>query len=302
MAVDAMLEELALHRFDEMQVDLDPFTAWDGNRIGDKRHAVAVMPRVGADFLNHGRTNAQDAFVKEDNAPMLPVGLLAAEDVDEDRIVGSENAAGEHHRELECDGEVLSMPYELGGRPRRRLIGALFGRSSPHRCLPLPSEGANGRAKKIRESIAFGAKAGKVAMRYVFSVLGVLMLLAAAVQYNDPDGPLWTVYYGVPAIWCGLAALRPEWVASSSGRALLGASVVAALALTIWYWPSVPDFWREPVWRMGLPDPEAARIAEEAREGIGMMIATAVLLIVAGWTFFARGGASDRSGRKSAPA
>jgi hypothetical protein len=148
MAVDAMLEELALHRFDEVQVDLDPFTAWDGNRIGDERHAVAVMPRVGADFLNHAWTNAQDTFVKEDNAPMLPVGLLAAEDVDKDRIVGSEKAAGEHHREFECDGEVLTMPYGLGGSPRRRLIGALFGRSSPHRSLPRGFLGARVKGRE----------------------------------------------------------------------------------------------------------------------------------------------------------
>ena len=52
-------------------------------------------------------------------------------------------------------------------------------------------------------------------MRYVFSVLALLMLLAVAVQYNDPDGPLWMVYYGVPAVWCALAAFRPQLVAGT---------------------------------------------------------------------------------------
>jgi hypothetical protein len=36
------------------------------------------------------------------------------------------------------------------------------------------------------------------------------MLLFVAVQYNDPDGPLWMVLYGVPAIWAGLAWMRPQ--------------------------------------------------------------------------------------------
>jgi len=139
-------------------------------------------------------------------------------------------------------------------------------------------------------------------MRYVFSVLAVLMLLAAAMQYNDPDGPLWMAYYGVPAIWCGMAAFRPKWVASSSGRAFLGVSVVAALGLTIWYWPPVSGFWHEPVWRMGMTNPEAARIAEQTREGMGMMIAAAVLLVVAGWAFLGHGGISKRSERRGMPA
>jgi hypothetical protein len=138
-------------------------------------------------------------------------------------------------------------------------------------------------------------------MRYVFSVLGVLMLLAAAVQYNDPDGPLWAVYYGVPAIWCALAAFRPGLMAGVGGRALLGASVIAGLALTYWYWPTAVGFWHEEVWRMGMTDLEAARIAEESREGMGMMIATSVLLVVAVWTFLGRN-AARRADRSSMPA
>jgi hypothetical protein len=122
-------------------------------------------------------------------------------------------------------------------------------------------------------------------MRYVFSVLAVLMVLATLVQYNDPDGPLWMVYYGVPAIWCGLAAFRPAIFTSGTARALLVASVVAAVALTIWYWPPVAGFWHEQVWEMGKVDPQAAAIAEQSREGMGMMIAAVVLVAVALWAF-----------------
>jgi hypothetical protein len=137
-------------------------------------------------------------------------------------------------------------------------------------------------------------------MRYVFAIIAVLMLLAAIVQYNDPDGPLWMVYYGVPAIWCGLAAFRPGLVIGSAGRALLGVSLAAALGLTAWYWPPVSGFWHETVWRMGMADPEAARLAEQAREGMGMMIVAAVLLAVAGWVFLGRASA-NRSGARDQP-
>ena len=125
-------------------------------------------------------------------------------------------------------------------------------------------------------------------MRYLFYVLAVLMFLAAAVQYNDPDGPLWMVYYGVPMIWCALAAVRPALFENSAVRGLLAVSVVAAIALTIGYWPTAAGFWHEQVWRMGMTEPEAARIAEESREGMGMMIATAVLLVVAIWSLLRR--------------
>ena len=120
-------------------------------------------------------------------------------------------------------------------------------------------------------------------MRYVFSVLTVLMLLAVAVQYNDPDGPLWMVYYGVPAAWCLLAAFKPPLFASTPVRVLLSASAAVWLVLTIVYWPPVSGFWHEQVWEMGKTDVQAAAIAEQAREGMGLMIATAVLIAVTLW-------------------
>jgi hypothetical protein len=131
-------------------------------------------------------------------------------------------------------------------------------------------------------------------MRYVFSVLGVLMILAVAVQYNDPDGPLWMVYYGVPAIWCGLAALRPDFFAKGPVRALLAASMIAAIALVIVYWPPVAGFWHEQVWEMGKTDVQAAAVAEQAREGMGLMIAAAVQIAVGAWVFSRRTNVGDQ--------
>jgi hypothetical protein len=125
-------------------------------------------------------------------------------------------------------------------------------------------------------------------MRYVFAVLALVMVVFTALQYNDPDGPLWMLYYGVPAVWCGLAAFRPQAVSSQNGRLLLGLCLVAAVALTIWYWPPVGGFWHEEIWRMS-GAVQGAVIAEQAREGMGMMLATLVLLAVFAASFRQRG-------------
>jgi transmembrane protein TMEM220 len=124
-------------------------------------------------------------------------------------------------------------------------------------------------------------------MRYVFAVVALAMLLFVAVQYNDPDGPLWMVYYGVPAIWAGIAALRPHWLGAGIGRTLLAASVAAFVVLTILYWPPVSGFWHEETWRMsGAVQGDA--IAEQSREGMGLMIATAVVVAVFAASFATR--------------
>ena len=115
-------------------------------------------------------------------------------------------------------------------------------------------------------------------MRYVLGVVASLMLLFAVVQYNDPDGPLWMVYYGVPAVWAGLAAFRPQIFAGQAARALLIASLVAAAGLTIFYWPPAEHWWDIDVWWE----------SEESREGMGMMIVTAALAITAAGVFSGR--------------
>ena len=134
-------------------------------------------------------------------------------------------------------------------------------------------------------------------MRIVFGVLCVLMVLAAAVQYNDPDGPIWAVLYGVPAVWTGIAAFRPERLAGTTSRALLLISLATAVILTVILWPPVGGWWRNQVWSMEIAaGTDAARIAEQAREGMGIMIVTAVLLAVAARAFIPRSGRprSDR--------
>jgi hypothetical protein len=106
-------------------------------------------------------------------------------------------------------------------------------------------------------------------VRYLNVLLGLLMLVCAALQYNDPDALLWIVYYIVPAAWAFLAAFRLDIVRSTLGTRLLWASVVVWLGLVIYYWPQMPGFWRgEVFWA-----------EETAREGVGLMIAWVVVLV-----------------------
>lgn len=107
-------------------------------------------------------------------------------------------------------------------------------------------------------------------MRYIFAVLAVLMLMFAVVQYNDPDGALWMVLYGVPAIWAGVAWWRPHLLAGTTPIVLLAASVVVALALVVVLWPPADQWWRTEVWWHD----------EASREGMGLMLAAAVVLAV----------------------
>jgi len=113
-------------------------------------------------------------------------------------------------------------------------------------------------------------------MRYVNGVLVLLLVLFAAVQYNDPDGPVWALIYLVPAGWAALAALQPQRLRQRPVRLGLLACLAAAVAGTVYVWPQQPGWWRQEVWWN----------SEPAREGMGMMIVTVALLIVVAtaWT------------------
>jgi len=107
-------------------------------------------------------------------------------------------------------------------------------------------------------------------MRYLLILLGLLMVAFAAVQYNDPDALAWIVIYLVPAAWAFAAAFRPAQVRSVTGERLLWATVAAGAGVMVFYWPTVPGFWHKDVWWA----------EETAREGMGVMIGFAVLLVV----------------------
>jgi hypothetical protein len=107
-------------------------------------------------------------------------------------------------------------------------------------------------------------------MRYVLMLLGLLMVSFAGVQYNDPDAPLWIVIYLVPAAWAFVAAFRPATVRSLNAERLLWATLAVGAGTMVFYWPTVPYFWRKEVWW----------VEETAREGMGVMIGFVVLIVV----------------------
>lgn len=125
-----------------------------------------------------------------------------------------------------------------------------------------------------RPSVAAPGSAGArraqtVALSALNLVLALLMLAFAAVQYNDPDWLLWVVYYVVPAYWALAAALRRRLFQRVQWLGWLWACVIGWTALVVYYWPQSPGFWRKDVWLN----------EETAREGMGLMIALAVLIV-----------------------
>jgi len=107
-------------------------------------------------------------------------------------------------------------------------------------------------------------------MRYLNVFLALLMLLFIVVQYNDPDGPLWMAIYLVPTTWALLAAYNSSWLRRSLPTVLLSLSIVLSLGLMAYFWPKTPGWWQQDIWWE----------VESAREGMGMMIVTFVLLVV----------------------
>jgi drug/metabolite transporter (DMT)-like permease len=108
-------------------------------------------------------------------------------------------------------------------------------------------------------------------MRAVNGLFCVVLGLFAIVQYNDPDAVLWFLIYAIPAAWAGVVAFRPRLL-PTNGAALAAfvACLAAAVAGTIHLWPSLPANWIH---------------VEEEREGIGLIIVTAGLIMV-GWTWW----------------
>lgn len=106
-------------------------------------------------------------------------------------------------------------------------------------------------------------------MRYVNLALCCFMLLFIVVQYNDPDGPVWMVLYTIPAVWAAIAAFRHELLQRSLPKILLFLSIAAAAIGTVYFWPKTARWWSIDVWYE----------TETAREGMGMMIITIVLLV-----------------------
>lgn len=124
-------------------------------------------------------------------------------------------------------------------------------------------------------------------LRLLNSLSLALMLVFAGVQYNDPDALLWVSYYGVPAYWAFIAGYRPAVLALPAWWAALWASVAAWALLVALYWPPMPRFWVKAVWME----------EETAREGMGLMVALAMLLLAlaSGWAARRRAPAAPKA-------
>lgn len=106
-------------------------------------------------------------------------------------------------------------------------------------------------------------------MRILNIIFGLLMVVFAAVQLNDPDSLIWMVYYLIGAAWAFIAAFRGAWLRSPLGKSLLWISILVALGGVIYYFPQMDRFWERDVWW----------VEETAREGMGVMILLVVMLV-----------------------
>ena len=104
-----------------------------------------------------------------------------------------------------------------------------------------------------------------LAVKIPCTALLALMLLFAALQYNDPDGLAWAALYAVPVAALLAALLHPALLATPLGRAALGVALAGLGIGTALCWPEQAGFWRRDVWWQ----------EETAREGMGMAVALA---------------------------
>lgn len=106
-------------------------------------------------------------------------------------------------------------------------------------------------------------------MRVASGFSAMLLLLFAGVQYNDPDALFWGPVYAGGAILCALAAFRPRVFSGPLLGLVYAASLLISLAGVVWFWPAAPQWWMQDVWWED----------ETAREGMGMMVLSAALLL-----------------------
>ena len=117
-------------------------------------------------------------------------------------------------------------------------------------------------------------------MRWLHIVLSAVLIIFAALQYNDPDPYFWGPIYGLAALWALLAAWRPALLGGRTA-VRLGAVACAVLFLVGFAWlaPTISRYWLH---------------VEEAREALGYLIC-AVSTGLALWTGLRRGSADARA-------
>jgi hypothetical protein len=100
-------------------------------------------------------------------------------------------------------------------------------------------------------------------------ILAAVLIVFAALQYNDPDAPLWIAIYGLAAAWCIVGAQRPGLLSRSPLlRPLVIASLVVYLLGFLW---EIRDF--NPAF-LGRTMMEPG--VETTREAFGLLICAVV--------------------------
>lgn len=108
-------------------------------------------------------------------------------------------------------------------------------------------------------------------MRILCGFAAVILALFILAQVNDPDPFRWAAIYGIAAFWAGVGALRPDLLGRPGWRPAFLVWLAAAAVGAVWYWPRASGWWLVETWWEN----------EESREGMGMMIVLASMLLVA---------------------
>lgn len=97
--------------------------------------------------------------------------------------------------------------------------------------------------------------------RIIKTALGVLLILFALVQYNDPDPGLWMLFYGIGAFFCITSAFYTTKYSNLAMYVYIGICIVFAVL----NWPEV---WMGFDQNASNPNPNV----EQARESCGLLI------------------------------
>ena len=112
-------------------------------------------------------------------------------------------------------------------------------------------------------------------LRVASAVMALVFVYSVAVQYNDPDAPVWMAIYGAAAVLSVLAALRP-------GRPQRLAALLIAVIAASWSLTLVPGVAGRVTWAEIAGDyAMKTHTIEEARESIGLGIVAAWTLLLA---------------------